>query len=121
MCVNMPYILAIIGDKNTQILCLNFIFIPFLFAFYGTRGKLDFMASNTSNSGQEDNTSPPPFFRDPIQSPTSPFFIHPSESPSFIIVTTSLSRDNYQSWSRSTRMILISKNKMNCKSKEYLL
>ncbi|WVZ09015.1 hypothetical protein V8G54_022361, partial [Vigna mungo] len=49
---------------------------------------------------------------DPNQNPSRPFYIHPSESPSSVVVSPPLSANNFQSWSRSFQMALISKNKM---------
>jgi len=49
---------------------------------------------------------------DPTMNPSSPFFIHPSEGPSCVFITLVLDGTNYQSWSRATKMALISKNKM---------
>ena len=49
---------------------------------------------------------------DPAQNPSSLFYIHPSESPSTVIVSPLLTGNNYHSWSRSVRMALVSKNKM---------
>ena len=49
---------------------------------------------------------------DPAQNPSSPYYIHPSESPSTVIVTPALTGNNYHSWSRSFKMALVSKNKM---------
>ena len=46
------------------------------------------------------------------QNPSSPFYIHPSESPSMVLVTHVLTGNNYHSWSRSFKTALISKNKM---------
>lgn len=63
------------------------------------------------NSDSDHEETPPPFI-DPSQQPSSPFHIHPSESRTSIIVTPPLTGNNYQSWSRSIRMALISKNKM---------
>lgn len=64
------------------------------------------------NSDSDHEETPPPFI-DPSQQPSSPFHIHPSESRTSIIVTPPLTGNNYQSWSRSIRMALISKNKMS--------
>ena len=60
------------------------------------------------NTSDASNSSP----QDPAQNPSSPFYIHPSESPSTVIVSPVLTGSNYHSWSRSFKMALISKNKM---------
>ena len=49
---------------------------------------------------------------DDPQIPSSPYYIHSSESPSSVSVTPPLARNNYHFWSRSFKMALISKNKM---------
>ncbi|XP_027335174.1 uncharacterized protein LOC113849455 [Abrus precatorius] len=57
---------------------------------------------NSDSSSPEDNMLPPllTIFSDPNQNSSSPFYIHPSESPSSVIVTPSLSSSNYLYWSR---------------------
>ncbi|GAU33267.1 hypothetical protein TSUD_279410 [Trifolium subterraneum] len=42
----------------------------------------------------------------------NPYFMHPNENPSLILVTPLLSGNNYHSWSRSMIVSLISKNKL---------
>ncbi|XP_050229563.1 uncharacterized protein LOC126678711 [Mercurialis annua] len=42
---------------------------------------------------------------------SSPFFVHPGESPSLVLVSNLLTESNYHSWYISMRMSLISKNK----------
>lgn len=54
----------------------------------------------------------PNFQPNPTQNPSSPFHIHPSESPSFVIVASTLVGNNYHLWSQSFRIALVSKNKM---------
>ena len=69
--------------------------------------------ATSGSSGEDDSTPPPPpSFIDPSQNPASPFYIHPSENPTSVIVTPPLTANNFQSWSRSFRMALISKHKM---------
>lgn len=71
------------------------------------------MAANPkSHSEVYHTTTLPPSFTDPSQNPSSPFHIHPSESPISVIVTPALNGNNYQSWFKSIRMALITKNKM---------
>lgn len=48
----------------------------------------------------------------PEDLPSSPFYIHPKENPSLILVYPPLSASNYLSWSRSMRIALLSKNKL---------
>ncbi|WVY96787.1 hypothetical protein V8G54_028938 [Vigna mungo] len=70
------------------------------------------MANSGSFGNEDENILPPPHFVDPNQNPSSPFYIHPSESPSSVVVSPPRSANNFQSWYRSFRMALISKNKM---------
>jgi len=63
-------------------------------------------------SPHSDNVSDPSHFNDPSQNPSSPFYIHPSENPSSVLVSPVLSNGNYHSWCRSFRLALTSKNKM---------
>ncbi|XP_050217669.1 uncharacterized protein LOC126668521 [Mercurialis annua] len=46
------------------------------------------------------------------ENPSSPFYLHPSENPSLILVSPVLNGQNYHSWARSMRMCLLSKNKL---------
>ncbi|XP_050217718.1 uncharacterized protein LOC126668571 [Mercurialis annua] len=45
------------------------------------------------------------------ESISSPFFVHPGENPSLVLVTNLFDGTNYNAWYRSMRMALISKNK----------
>jgi len=63
------------------------------------------------NQFSDQNTSPTDD-QDTSQNPSSPYYIHPNESPSSIIVTSPLAGNNYHSWSRSFKMALNSKNKI---------
>lgn len=51
-------------------------------------------------------------FADFATNPTNPYYLHPNENPSIILVTPLLDHKNYQSWSRSMEVALISKNKL---------
>ncbi|XP_050222723.1 uncharacterized protein LOC126672815 [Mercurialis annua] len=42
---------------------------------------------------------------------SSPYFLHPGENPSLVLVSTLLDGGNYHKWYRSMRMALLSKNK----------
>ena len=42
----------------------------------------------------------------------SVYFLHPSENPSLILVSTPLNGSNYHSWARAMKMSLLSKNKL---------
>ncbi|XP_019435943.1 PREDICTED: uncharacterized protein LOC109342409 [Lupinus angustifolius] len=46
-----------------------------------------------------------------IQNPRNPFFLHPGDNPGAILVSTPLDGTNYNSWSRSMKRALLSKNK----------
>jgi len=64
--------------------------------------------SGTTKSFQllNDNQNP-----DPSQNPSSPYYIHPSENPSNIMVSSLLVGPNYHSWARSMKRAMIAKNK----------
>ena len=42
----------------------------------------------------------------------SPYYLHPSENPSLILITNPLNGSNYHTWNRAMRMALLSKNKL---------
>ncbi|XP_055959788.1 uncharacterized protein LOC130014853 [Mercurialis annua] len=44
--------------------------------------------------------------------PSSPYYLHPSENPSLVLVSPLMNGQNYHSWFRSMRMCLLSKNKL---------
>nr|GMD40695.1 uncharacterized protein LOC109168309 [Ipomoea batatas] len=44
--------------------------------------------------------------------PASPFFLHPNENPSLILVSAVLDGRNYHPWAREMEMALLSKNKL---------
>ncbi|KAJ1412100.1 Gag-polypeptide of LTR copia-type [Sesbania bispinosa] len=69
--------------------------------------EVHFKPETTSNGGNAN-----PSNTDPSLNPSSPFHIHPSEGPSSVTITPVLTDSNYRSWSRTSRMALISKNKM---------
>ena len=99
------------------------------FSCYGTRARIEAlliptMPKHTSHSNPTNiavvsspSTASPSsasVVNDPndSQNPSSPFYVHPSESPSTVLVTPVLTGNNYHSWSRSFKMALVSKNKM---------
>ncbi|XP_050205689.1 uncharacterized protein LOC126655516 [Mercurialis annua] len=47
-----------------------------------------------------------------FDNPASPYYLHPNENPSLILVNPPLNGQNFHSWSRSMRMCLLSKNKL---------
>ncbi|XP_016164948.1 uncharacterized protein LOC107607513 [Arachis ipaensis] len=47
-----------------------------------------------------------------ILDPSSPYFIHPGESPGLPLISITLNANNYHSWSRSVLLALKSKNKL---------
>jgi len=48
----------------------------------------------------------------PMEDPRSPFFLHHGETPSAILVSQPLTRDNYPTWARALRMVLDAKSKL---------
>jgi hypothetical protein len=51
-------------------------------------------------------------FIDFATNPSNPYYLHPNENPSLILVTPLLDSKNYSSWSRAMKVALISKNKL---------
>ncbi|CAJ2632157.1 unnamed protein product [Trifolium pratense] len=51
-------------------------------------------------------------FNDFATNPSNPYYLHPNENPSLILVTPLLDSKNYSSWSRAMKVALISKNKL---------
>ncbi|XP_061373503.1 uncharacterized protein LOC133315841 [Gastrolobium bilobum] len=49
---------------------------------------------------------------DYLTNPANPFFLHPSENPSLVLVSPKLNGKNYHSWARAMKMALLSKNKV---------
>ncbi|KAJ8766964.1 hypothetical protein K2173_012439 [Erythroxylum novogranatense] len=49
---------------------------------------------------------------DPQITISSPYFLHPNENPSLILVSPALTSSNYNTWSRAMRLALLSKNKL---------
>ncbi|XP_031250195.1 uncharacterized protein LOC116143505 [Pistacia vera] len=49
---------------------------------------------------------------DPTQNPSSPYFLHPNENPTLVLVSPVLTSTNYHSWARAMKMALLSKNKL---------
>ncbi|XP_075515865.1 uncharacterized protein LOC142550675 [Primulina tabacum] len=60
------------------------------------------------------NTSewPRPNVQSAIDDPMSPYFLHHSDNPGLILVSQSLTGDNYSSWSRAMKIALSVKNKI---------
>ena len=46
------------------------------------------------------------------EDPSSPYYLHPSENPSLVLVTSPLTGLNYHTWYRAMRMALLLKNKL---------
>jgi hypothetical protein len=55
--------------------------------------------------------TPAPYELKDMQDPSNPFYIHPNENPSMVLVTPLLSETNYYDWSNTMRMPLLTKNK----------
>lgn len=51
-------------------------------------------------------------YTDFASNPSNPYYMHPNENPSLVLVQPSLDNQNYQTWSRSMKVALISKNKI---------
>lgn len=66
-------------------------------------------SSGTSNNAG--NTGSNVVNQDPSQNPSSDYYVHPSDGPSFVIVTPPLSGSIYCTLARSMRRALIAKNK----------
>jgi len=50
-------------------------------------------------------------FSDHATNHANPFYVHPNDDPSLVLVTTILDGTNYTSWYREMKIALISKNK----------
>jgi len=48
----------------------------------------------------------------PEDNPSSPYFLHPNENPSLVLVSSILTGSNYHQWNRAMHMALLSKNKI---------
>jgi len=77
---------------------LSSVFIP-LFIWF-----LDYSISFISMA------NPP--FSDFATNLSNPYYLHPNENPSLVLVTPSLDNKNYHTWLQSMRVALISKNKL---------
>ncbi|KAL2900141.1 Retrovirus-related Pol polyprotein from transposon RE1 [Bienertia sinuspersici] len=51
-------------------------------------------------------------FLDPSQDPTSPYYLHPSDSPGMKLVSDKFSGSNFSDWKRSMMLSLSAKNKL---------
>ncbi|XP_075649707.1 uncharacterized protein LOC142620189 [Castanea sativa] len=60
--------------------------------------------SSSSSSAQRELSS--------MEDPRSPFFLHHGESPGAILVSQSLTEDNYPTWARAMRMALDAKSNL---------
>lgn len=67
-------------------------------------------SSNSSDHGESSSRNNNKGYQNDI---LNPYFMHPNENPSLILVTPLLSNNNYHSWSRSMAMALRSKNKLH--------
>ena len=69
-----------------------------------------------SNPSQSSSSSPSSTFAQrelsPMEDPRSPFFLHHGESPGAILVSQSLTEDNYSTWARAMQMALDAKSKL---------
>lgn len=67
-------------------------------------------SSNSSDLGESSSRNNNKGYQNDI---LNPYFMHPNENPSLILVTPLLSNNNYHSWSCSMAMALRSKNKLH--------
>ena len=44
------------------------------------------------------------------QNSNSPYYLHPGKSPGLVLISTTLSENNYHTWNRNMRRALLSKN-----------
>ncbi|KAH1208360.1 hypothetical protein GmHk_15G043195 [Glycine max] len=51
-------------------------------------------------------------YSDFATNPSNPYYMHPNENPSLVLVQPVLDNKNYQIWCRSMKVALISKNKV---------
>jgi len=86
------------------------------------RGNTSTSASfGTTNSFQPLNDNQNNQNLDPSQDPSSPYYIHPSENPSNIMVSSLLVGPNYHNWARSMKRAMIAKNKFGFLSSTILM
>lgn len=70
--------------------------------------------STASSTSSINGRPPPPVRNKGHQTDTLiPYFTHPNENPTLVLVSPLLSTNNYHSWSRSMTMTLRSKNKLH--------
>lgn len=50
-------------------------------------------------------------FTDFSTNSSNPYYLHPNENPSLVLITPLLDDKNYHTWARSMHIVLISKNK----------
>ena len=71
------------------------------------------MASNPSQSSSSSPSSTSAQHElSPMEDPWSPFFLHHGEAPGVILVSQSLTEDNYSTWARAMWMALDAKSKL---------
>ncbi|KAK4276818.1 hypothetical protein QN277_014924 [Acacia crassicarpa] len=66
-------------------------------------------SSSLAGNPNGDSTLPSP---DSIQNVGNPYYLHPNENPSLVLVSSVLTGPNYHSWARAMKMALMSKNKL---------
>ncbi|KAK4269227.1 hypothetical protein QN277_022413 [Acacia crassicarpa] len=69
---------------------------------------MDTTSSSLAGNNGGDSSRPS---SDSTQQIGHPYYLHPNENPSLILVSPVLSDPNYHSWARAMRMALMSKNK----------
>lgn len=56
-------------------------------------------------------TTSPTF--DVTQNPSSPYYLHPNDNLTLVLLSSALSYPNNHLWARAMRMVLLSKNKLS--------
>ncbi|PNX62979.1 hypothetical protein L195_g053274, partial [Trifolium pratense] len=69
------------------------------------------MAGSSSESEESSPISNSQIQNQPHDFTQSPYYLHPSENPSSVLISLQLNNTNYHSWSRNMKRALISKNK----------
>lgn len=106
---------AIIFSVSFKPIDVSIISFLFTFLIWYQQLHLNFMARNshasTNTPQSSTNTNVGGNTSDPTQNPSSPYYVHPNESPSITMVHSPLTGPNYHIWARSMRRAIISENK----------
>lgn len=72
----------------------------------------EFNSSNNNNNNNSNNNNNNHTIKNLALDQTNPYYLHPAENPGVVLVFPPLSENNYESWSRSMKCSLLSKNKI---------